>query len=93
MRIRNVGKIDRIARLLSAAFLCWTGLVLLEGLEGDFFGILLVLFSMIPFYMAATASCFVFRYFKIHSLDAQECKMFGHPPKTNDSKPTSKPRH
>ena len=77
--IKNVGKIDRLLRFLLAIFLMWLGLFLLNGKEGNVVGILVALLSLLPFYMTFTGSCFVFRWFKIHSLSKSECKTYGDP--------------
>jgi hypothetical protein len=77
--IKNVGKIDRLLRFLLAIFLVWLGLFLLNGKEGNVVGILVALLSLLPFYMTFTGSCFVFRWFKIHSLSKKECQIHGHP--------------
>jgi ammonia channel protein AmtB len=77
--IRNVGRIDRTLRLLLGLFLLWLGFYKFNGLEGNIVGILTATVSLMPFYMAATGSCFVFRWFRIHSLSDPECKMYGDP--------------
>lgn len=77
--IKNVGKIDRILRLLLGVVLVWVGLFTLNGLEGNLIGILVALISLMPFYMTFTGSCFVFRWFKIHSLSNKECEIYGEP--------------
>ncbi len=77
--IKNVGKIDRALRLLLGLFLVWLGVFVLNGKEGNVIGILVVLVSLMPFYMAITSSCFVFRWFKIHSLSKKECEIYGQP--------------
>jgi hypothetical protein len=77
--IKNVGKIDRTIRTLLGLFLAWFGLWELNGLEGNVLGIFIALISLMPFYMALTGSCFVFRWFKTHSLSKKECQIYGHP--------------
>jgi hypothetical protein len=77
--IKNVGKIDRTLRFLLGLFLVWLGLFMLNGKEGKVMGIFVALISLMPFYMALTGSCFVFRWFKIHSLSKKECQIHGHP--------------
>ena len=77
--IKNVGKIDRILRLLLGLFLVWLGVIFLNGKEGNVIGIIVALVSLMPFYMALISSCFVFRWFKIHSLSDKECKIHGQP--------------
>jgi hypothetical protein len=77
--IKNVGKIDRTLRLLLGLTLVWLGVFVLNGMEGDVLGILVALISLMPFYMAVTRSCFVFRWFKIHSLSKKECEIYGQP--------------
>ena len=76
---KNVGKIDRALRFLLGLFLIWLGVFVLNGKEGEVIGILVALISLMPFYMALTRSCFVFRWFKIHSLSKKECEIFGQP--------------
>ena len=77
--IKNVGKIDRTLRFLLGLLLVWLGVFVLNGKEGNVIGIFVALFSLMPFYMAVTRSCFVFRWFKIHSLSKKECEIFGQP--------------
>ena len=77
--IKNVGKFDRILRLLLALFLVWLGVFVLNGKEGNVIGIIVALISLMPFYMVLTRSCFVFRWFKIHSLSKKECEIYGQP--------------
>ena len=76
---KNVGKIDRALRFLLGLFLIWLGVFVLNGKEGEVIGILVALISLMPFYMALTRSCFVFRWFKIHSLSKKECEIYGQP--------------
>ena len=82
--IKNVGKIDRSLRLLLGIFLVWLGLWGLYGLEGNLLGIIISLTALMPFYMVITGSCFVFRWFKIHSLSKTECKIYGEPYTNNE---------
>ncbi len=83
--IKNVGKIDRTLRFLLGLFLVWLGVFVLNGKEGNAIGILVALISLLPFYMTLTGSCFVFRWFKIHSLSNKEREMYGQPyPKAKD---------
>ncbi len=77
--IKNVGMIDRTLRFLLGLFLIWLGVFGFNGKEGNIIGILIALISLLPFYMTLTGSCFVFRWFKIHSLSNKECKMYGKP--------------
>jgi hypothetical protein len=76
---KNVGRIDRILRFLLGLFLVWLGVFVLNGKEGEVVGILVALISLMPFYMALTRSCFVFRWFRIHSLSKKECEIQGQP--------------
>ena len=69
---KNVGLIDKIFRLLLGCSLVWIGLLELGGTEGSLVGVLVALCSLLPFYMAVTRSCFVFRWFNIHSCSAKE---------------------
>ncbi len=66
--IINIGTPDRIFRLTLALVLVWLGLFFLDGLNGDLLGIAVALTSLLPFYMVATRSCFVFRWFGISSI-------------------------
>ena len=77
--LKNVGKIDRTLRLILGLFLIWFGLFVLNGIEGKIIGILVAIISLLPFYMTITRSCFVFRWFKIHSLSKSEYKRSGDP--------------
>ena len=84
--IKNVGKIDRTLRFLLGLTLIWIGLFVLDGKDGNIIGIAVVLISLIPFYMTFTGSCFVFRWFKIHSLSKSECQIYGEPYKNVSNK-------
>ncbi|MCG8372583.1 MAG: DUF2892 domain-containing protein [Balneolales bacterium] len=86
--VKNVGMIDRIARFLVALFLAEIGLFRLNGLEGNVSGIVVAIISLIPLYMVITRSCFVFRWFRFHSLSNVELLKFGDPYKKKDKKPT-----
>ena len=77
--IKNVGKIDKTLRFLLGLILVWLGLFVLNGKEGSVVGILVAIISLMPFYMALTGSCFVFRWFKIHSLSKKEYQNHGNP--------------
>jgi len=77
--IKNVGKIDRMFRLFLGVFLVWFGLFILGGLQGKILGILVALISLMPFTMSATSSCFVFKWFKFHTLSQDEFKEYGDP--------------
>ena len=77
--IKNVGKIDKTLRFLLCLILVWLGLFVLNGKEGSVVGILVAIISLMPFYMALTGSCFVFRWFKIHSLSKKEYQIHGNP--------------
>ena len=77
--IKNVGTIDRTLRFILGLFLVWLGVFVLKGKEVNGLGILVALASLMPFYMALTRSCFVFKWFKIHSLSKPECKLYGTP--------------
>ena len=69
---KNVGQIDRILRFLLGCSLAWIGLIELRGAYGSIEGILVALCSVLPFYMAVTRSCFVFRWLNIHSCSAKQ---------------------
>jgi len=77
--IKNVGNIDRTLRLLLGLFLVWLGLFVFEGKKGNLLGVIVSITALMPFYMVATRSCFVFRWFKIHSLSKKECGLYGVP--------------
>ncbi len=76
---KNTGKIDRTLRFVLGLFLVWLGLFVMNGKEGNIIGILVAIISLIPFYITFTGSCFVFRWFKIHSLSKSECQRYGDP--------------
>ena len=82
--IKNVGKVDRSLRFLLGLFLIWMGLFELDGKQGDWIGILVAVLSILPFYMALSGSCFVFRWFKIHSLSKTERELYGKPYSKNN---------
>ncbi|MCB0428974.1 MAG: DUF2892 domain-containing protein [Flavobacteriales bacterium] len=76
---KNVGMIDRLLRFLLGVLLVWLGLWPMNGLHGNVLGILVALVSLLPFYMVATRSCFVFKWLHIHSLSKAECRRYGDP--------------
>jgi hypothetical protein len=65
---KNVGKFDAVLRFLLGIFLVYLGLFILKGIQGNLLGILVALISIMPFYMAITRKCFVFKFFKISSI-------------------------
>ncbi len=69
-----MGRFDRLFRLILGIVLLYLGLFTLEGVHGNTIGIFVALTSILPFYMAITASCFVFRWFQINSLSKKELK-------------------
>ncbi|NQV42496.1 MAG: DUF2892 domain-containing protein [Candidatus Marinimicrobia bacterium] len=75
--LKNVGWIDRGFRFFWAVFLIWFGLFFLEGIHGNILGILVSVTALLPLYMVITQSCFVFRWFNIHSLSKKEILRFG----------------
>ena len=77
--VKNIGKVDRTLRSLLGLFLVWIGVFVLNGKDGEAIGILVALISLMPFYMAITRSCFVFKWFKTHSLSKEECELYGQP--------------
>ena len=77
--VRNVGKIDRMLRFVLSLFLVWLGFVPMGGLEGNVWGVFVAIIALLPLYIAFTSSCFVFKWFKVHSLSKSECQVYGHP--------------
>ena len=75
----NVGKVDRILRFGLGVFLGWLGLFGMDGLQGNVVGILIAVASILPFYMAISRACFVFKWFKIDSLSKSERETLGDP--------------
>ena len=65
---KNVGNFDAILRYIFGIFLLWLGLFKLDGLEGNTSGILVAIFSLIPFTIATTRKCPVFSILKISSI-------------------------
>ena len=84
--IKNVGTIDRTLRFLLGLALIWIGLFVLNGKDGNMIGLIVAVISLMPFYMTFTGSCFVFRWFKIHSLSKSECQRYGDPYKNVSNK-------
>jgi len=68
-----------IFRFCLGIFLLRLGLVKLDGLQGDMLGIVVALVELLPFTMSVTASCFVFRWFHIHSFSKKELEIHGTP--------------
>jgi hypothetical protein len=77
--IRNIGKIDRTLRFSLALILVWLGLYVLQGLEGNVFGIIVAAISLIPFATSTTGYCPVFQWVNINSLSKKERDLFGDP--------------
>ena len=69
---KNVGQIDRAFRLILACTLVWLGIFVLGGLSGSVLGVLVAACALFPLYMVITRSCFVFRWFNIHSCSVKE---------------------
>ena len=69
---KNVGKIDRILRVIFGLFLIWLGLFQLQGIKGEVLGILVALLSLVPFAISATRVCPVFTMLKISSITKKE---------------------
>lgn len=76
---KNVGRIDRRFRFLIGHILLLTGLWMLNGLQGNLTGIIISLIALIPFYIAITGNCFVFRVLKLHTLSNIELEAYSHP--------------
>jgi hypothetical protein len=65
---KNVGNLDAAIRILLAIFLIYLGLFILGGLEGNIFGIIVALVSIVPAYFAVTRKCIVFKWLNISSI-------------------------
>jgi hypothetical protein len=65
---KNVGNADAVSRYIFGIFLLWFGLLKLSGLGGNITGILVAIFSLMPFTVATTRKCTVFSIFKISSI-------------------------
>ena len=76
---KNVGKADRTLRFLFALFLLWLGLFSLNGINGKISGIIVALFSLMPFTTSISGRCPVFRWFRFHSLSKKELEAYGKP--------------
>lgn len=77
--MKNVGWIDRSMRTALGIFLVWLGLFHLEGIDGNQTGIVVVLLSGLPFYVAFSSFCPVFTWFKFSTLSNKEKEEFGSP--------------
>ena len=71
---KNVGNVDAALRYMFGIFLLWLGLVELKGLEGNTTGVLVAIFSLIPFTIATVRKCPVFSILKISSIPKQKKK-------------------
>jgi uncharacterized membrane protein len=65
---KNVGRLDQIIRLFFGLFLLWLGLLKFQGLNGSKLGIVIAVFSVIPFTISATRSCPVFTFLHLSSI-------------------------
>jgi hypothetical protein len=65
---KNVGNLDALLGTPLGIFLVAFGLLFLDGWRGNIIGILVALISLMPFYMAITRKCFVFRWLHISSI-------------------------
>jgi hypothetical protein len=77
--MKNVGVLDQWFRAILGIGLVGVGLWYLDGIKGNWLGIAVSVTSLLPFYMAITRSCFVFRWINIHSLSDSDLKRFGNP--------------
>ena len=64
----NVGSVDRVVRLLGGAALVFVGLVTLDGLGGDIWGILAAVVGVVFLVTGATKRCPIFGMFGISSI-------------------------
>jgi len=69
---RNVGNLDAILRSILGGVLVFLGMYVLSGYRGSVIGILVALISLMPFYMAITRKCFVFRFLGINSIPKEK---------------------
>ena len=76
---KNVGVVDRVLRFLLGLVLLYLGLFVWAGIQGSILGLAVAASSALPFYMAISRSCFVFRWFHINSLTKTECEILGEP--------------
>jgi len=69
---KNVGNLDATLRIFLGFFLIWLGLFYMKGSEGKLLGILVALFSIVPFIFSITRKCPVFYFFKISSISKKK---------------------
>ncbi len=65
---KNVGRIDQVLRIILGVILIWVGLWPLNGLDQSLLGVTVSLLAIIPFWMAITRNCPVFRFFNFSSI-------------------------
>ncbi|MBK5278738.1 MAG: DUF2892 domain-containing protein [Bacteroidia bacterium] len=65
---KNVGRLDQVLRIILGLCLIWAGLFPMNGLQLSIPGIFISLISLIPFWMAITRKCPVFKFFNISTI-------------------------
>ena len=71
---KNVGGVDAFMRVVLGVVLIFIGMFLLGGVNGSLLGIMAALISLVPFYMAVTRKCFVFKMFNLSTIPGRDHK-------------------
>ncbi len=71
---KNVGNLDAILRFIFGCFLIYLGLFLLDGLQGNWLGIIVALISIMPFYTGATKKCYLFKVLNVSTIPKKNNK-------------------
>jgi len=69
---KNVGGVDAFMRVVLGVVLIFIGMFLLGGVNGSLLGIIVALISLVPFYMAVTRKCFVFKLFNLSTMPRRD---------------------
>jgi hypothetical protein len=71
---KNVGGVDAFMRVVLGVAVIYMGMFLLGGVNGSLLGIIVALISLVPFYMAVTRKCFVFKLFNLSTIPGKDHK-------------------
>jgi hypothetical protein len=71
---KNVGGVDAFMRFVLGVVLILVGMFVLGGVNGSLSGIMVALLSLIPFYMAVTRRCIVFKVLNLSTIPRKDHK-------------------
>jgi hypothetical protein len=71
---KNVGGVDAFMRFVLGVVLILVGMFVLGGVNGSLSGLMVALLSLIPFYMAVTRRCIVFKVLNLSTIPRKDHK-------------------